>query len=194
MTSDKISFAVEGSFRKAFALAVVICSLFFFVFSLAEDAAATVKPPVHVRLKTDWVPKKRGPPIQIATKGELINITIEISSGTDIATANFDLILSEGWEFVDGDKSWQGKLMKGQKISLKATVRAISYSFGIIRGRVYLPEAHATLEGMLDLRSPEATDKGYRVGADSELPSRVPEAGTGRKVPPLAPEGSKGGI
>jgi hypothetical protein len=186
--SKKVRFVPEDSLRKALGLVAALCLIFFFVVSLAEDAAATIKPPVHVKLKTDWVRQKRGSPIQVATKGEVINITIEISSGIDMAIANFDLILSEGWEFIDGDKSWEGKLIKGEKISLKATVRAISDSFGIIKGRVYVPEAHATIEGMLDLRNPVSTDKGPRVGADSELPSRVPEAGTGRGVPPLVPE------
>jgi hypothetical protein len=173
-TSPPIQTMDERFKKPMVRITALLCMLLFLGFTVAEYAAATVKPPVHVSMSTDFVAKKGGPQIHVGKKGEVVNIKIEISSGVDMENAEFDLLLPEGWEFVSGQKNWKGKLQKDGTISLKATVRITGDAFGIIEGRVILPEACTSVGGLLDLRDPETTD-------------RVPEWGIGSEVPPGTP-------
>lgn len=171
VTGEKVTMFIQC--RKYIGrITAILWLLLFFCLVLAEYASARVLPPVHVKIKTDWVAKKGRPLIHVAKKGEVINVNIVISSNIDLDAADFELLLPEGWEFVGGERNWKGALKKGGEIILKATLRATSSNFGVIKGRVYLPGA--SVEGLLDLRDPETTDRIPEMGVGSKVPTDVP--------------------
>jgi len=169
-------------------ITALLCMLLFLGFVLADHAVATVKPPVNVKLSTDFVAEKGGPHVHVGKKGEVVNIKIEISSGVDMENAEFDLLLPEGWEFVGGQKNWKGKLQKDGNISLKATVRIKGDAFGVIEGRVILPEACTSVEGILDLRDPATTDRVPEFGIGSQVPADTPTKMMEEDVPEINEE------
>ena len=58
---------------------------------------------------------------------------------------------------------------------MKATLRVISDTFGILRGKLILPEFGTSIEGMLDLRNPETTDRISEWGETRPVPSDTPK-------------------
>lgn len=137
---------------------LVSCLLSWFVvlvYVLSGQALATVLPPVEVTLTSTT---------ETARVGEPVSVDIFISSGKDIQIAEFELILSERWELVGGQERWTGALSKEGLVRLQAVVRATQETFGKIRGRVFIPDAGAFLEGSLDLRAPEVSDRVRETG------------------------------
>jgi hypothetical protein len=169
-------------------IAAVLCVLLFFGFVLADYAVATVKPPVHVKLSSDFVAEKGGPHIHVAKKGEIVNIKIEISSGIALDNADFELLLPEGWEFVGGDKGWRGKLQKDGTVILKAKARVAGDDFGVIGGRIHLPDVCSDIEGILDLRDPKTTDRVPEWGETTALPPGSPDIDVEDDVPGVEEE------
>lgn len=113
-TGDKVMRIISGKSVVAIALLLVLLAT-----SLPSCGGGAPSLPVQVELSFSD-PPVLGKPVEFTATFNLVTSVREIAHDVDAK-----IILSEGFELVDGDTEWQGDFILGQSHTMSVTIKAI---------------------------------------------------------------------